>query len=137
MASRLLTDLHPKFEPLVNGFLNDCVAAGITILVTCTYRSGEEQNELYAQGRTKPGRIITNARSGQSKHNYTVDGKPAALAVDIVPMVAGKPVWGTQGEDLALWQQVGKIGEARGMGWAGNWKSFKEFPHFEWKGANP
>ena len=137
MASRLISDLHPKFQPLVNGFLNDCTVAGITLLVTCTYRSGDEQNELYAQGRTKPGKIVTNARAGQSKHNFTVDDKPASLAIDIVPMVNGKPVWNTTGEDLVIWERVGKLGEARGMEWGGSWLKLKDWPHFQWKGNPP
>lgn len=125
-------------QPLANKFLNDCSTAGISLLVTCTYRSGAEQNALYAQGRTSPGKIVTNARAGQSKHNNLLAGKPAALALDIVPMRDGKPVWGTTGDDLLLWQRVGAIGEAAGMEWAGRWQGkLVEFPHFQWKGAAP
>lgn len=39
-------------------------------ILTCTHRSNEEQNDLYAQGRTKPGKIVTNAKAGQSPHNF-------------------------------------------------------------------
>ena len=131
MASRKLSDLHPDVQPLAQQFLDKCAAQNIDILVTCTYRSGEEQDELYAKGRTAAGSIVTNAKAGQSKHNFNISGQPASLAFDVVPLRNGKPVWGTKGEDLVLWLRVGGIGESVGMEWAGRWKRFKEFPHFE------
>lgn len=146
MASRSLSDLHPELVRTARRFLDECKAAGIDILVTCTYRSNEEQAELYAQGRTKPGRKVTNAKPGQSRHNFTIDGTPASKAFDVVPLRQGKPVWGTSGngidsdptdddkDDLELWQRVGAIGEALGLDWAGNWKTFREFPHFQMRG---
>ena len=131
MSSRKLTDLHPLMRPLVERFLRSCVKEGIDLIVTCTYRSDEEQARLYAIGRTKPGRRVTNAKPGQSMHNFRFNGKPASLAVDVVPLRAGNPVWGTTGADLALWQKVGKLGEAAGLEWAGRWTKFREFPHFQ------
>ena len=118
-------------QPLAQKFLDKCAAENIDILVTCTYRSPKEQNALYAQGRTKPGRIVTNAKAGQSNHNHEIAGFPASLAFDVVPLRGGKPVWGTQGSDLDLWQRIGEIGESVGLEWAGRWRRFKEFPHFE------
>ena len=119
--SRLLNDLAPAVRPLVDKFLDDCAAAEIDVLVTCTLRSVEEQQALYAQGRTTPGPIVTDAKPGQSAHNF-------GLAVDIVPIVNGKPDW--QGAD-PVWQDVGEIGEAAGLEWAGRWTTFKELPHFQ------
>lgn len=129
--SRRVEDLHPLMRPLVERFLRLCVKEGVDLIVTCTYRSDEEQARLYAIGRTKPGRRVTNAKPGQSMHNFRFNGKPASLAVDVVPLRAGKPVWGTTGADLALWQNVGKLGEAAGLEWAGRWTRFREFPHFQ------
>lgn len=131
MSSRKLTDLHPQMQPMVTRFLANARAAGIDLLVTCTYRSNEEQAALYAIGRTKPGRIVTNAKPGRSTHNNTLNGKPAALAVDVVPLRGGKPVWGTAGADGALWRQVGELGEKVGLEWAGRWTTFREYPHFQ------
>lgn len=85
MPSRKLEDLHPTLQPIVGKFLERCEAAGLNILITCTYRSSAEQDALYAQGRTKPGAKVTHARGGQSRHNDTLDGKPASTAFDIVP----------------------------------------------------
>jgi len=52
-----------------------------------------------------------------------------------VPLRAGKPVWGTSGEDGKLWQKVGEIGKSCGLEWAGDWKVFKEYPHFQYTGG--
>lgn len=128
MPSRKLEDLAPDVREKAEAFVAKCDAAGIDLLVTCTWRSDAEQAELYAQGRTKPGRIVTNAQPGQSKHN----GKQGeARALDVVPLKNGKPVWGTTGEDGVLWERVGVIGESCGLSWAGRWKRMREFPHFE------
>lgn len=146
MASRNITDLHPQLQPLATKFLSRCDAAGLDVMLTCTYRSNAEQAALYAQGRNKPGAIVTRAKPGQSKHNHTENGKPAALAFDVVPLRHGKPVWGTAGngidtdptdddkDDLELWQRVGAIGEGLGLNWYGRpGAPFREFPHFELK----
>ena len=126
--SRILSDLHPAMQPLAAEFLNNCKAAGIDLLVTCTWRSAAEQDALYAQGRTTPGAIVTRAKAGQSKHNHTLAGRPASLALDVVPLRLGKPVWAASD---AIWQDVGRIGKACGLEWAGEWKRMREFPHFQ------
>lgn len=134
MASRDLKDLHQQMRILAESFLSECEKSGITVLIYCTFRSSEEQDDLYAQGRTKQGKIVTNARGGQSKHNHTVNGRPASLAFDCVPLRNGKPVWSKNtDEDLQLWQKVGILGKSVGLEWAGDWKRFKEFPHFQGK----
>jgi len=113
----------------------------IDLIITCTYRSQAEQDELYAQGRTKPGRIVTWTRS--SLHSATLaDGRPGSQAFDVVPLRYGKPVWGTSGngldddptddetDDLELWERVGTIGMSVGLEWGGNWRQ-KDRPHFQ------
>ena len=122
--SRKIEDLHPKVAEMCRKFIAECDKQGIDVLITSTYRDGASQNDLYAQGRTKPGRIVTNARAGQSWHNWR-------CAFDVVPLRSGKPVWGTLGKDLELWTKVGEIGESVGLEWAGRWKRFREFPHFQ------
>lgn len=132
MASRSLFDLAERLRPLANQFLLACEAEGIEILVTCTYRSKEEQAALYAKGRTIPGPRVTNAKPGESRHNKVdSDGQPAAEAFDVVPLVHGKAVWSTEGDDGKLWEEIGAIGESLGLEWAGHWTHFKEFPHFQ------
>lgn len=131
MSSRKIEDLHPSLQPICREFLKRAEDQGIDVLITCTYRSGEEQNKLYEQGRTTPGSIVTNARAGQSAHNFAEGGRPAAKAFDVVPMEHGKPVW-----DIGspLWRQLGDIGVELGLKWYGlPGSKFREFPHFEMK----
>jgi peptidoglycan LD-endopeptidase CwlK len=125
--SRNLDDLNPAVRPLVDSALSIWAAAGIDILVTCTLRTNEEQAALYAQGRTAPGRIVTRAQAGQSAHNY-------GLAIDIVPMINGKPDWDG---GHPIWESVGKLGQSAGLEWAGAPSyPFHELAHFQlpnWK----
>lgn len=127
--SRKLEDLHPKVRSMAIELEKRVEAElGVDLIFTSTYRDNDSQNELYAQGRTKPGKKVTNAKGGQSYHNYRI-------AFDVVPVRHGKPVWGTSGEDGELWKRIGAIGVSIGLEWAGNWKTFKEFPHFQYTGG--
>lgn len=126
--SRKVEDLHPQVAALCQALVQRCDDAGIDLLITSTYRDLEAQAALYAQGRTTPGPRVTNAQAGKSFHNWRV-------AFDLVPLRLGKPVWGTEGKDGALWQQIGQIGEALGLEWAGRWQRFKEYPHFQYTGG--
>jgi peptidoglycan L-alanyl-D-glutamate endopeptidase CwlK len=123
--SRQLDDLLPVVEKKIRALIDACAAEGIDLLVTSTFRDQESQNELYAQGRTKPGKIVTNAKGGESFHNFQ-------CAVDVVPLRNGKPVWSTSGEDGKLWNRIGEIGESVGLEWAGRWRTFREFAHFQY-----
>ncbi len=126
-ASRELSDLLPTVEKAARAALVECAAAGLNPLITCTYRSGEEQNRLYAIGRTVPGKKVTNARAGQSSHQWRV-------ALDLVPMVNGKPEWTGKHSD---WNAIAKIFIKHGFEWAGNWKRFRELPHFQMTKGHP
>ena len=130
MASKSVLDCDPRLQKLIIAFLNECKKHGLEVLIYCTYRSDEEQNAAYALGRTIPGKKITNAKGGQSKHNATVNGKPASLAFDAVPTLYGKPMWTND----AMIDKMGLIGESVGLEWAGRWVSFKERVHFQLKG---
>lgn len=126
--SRDLNHLRKDVKEKAELLFKKASAIGIDLLVTCTYRSNEEQAALYAIGRTAKGRVVTNALPGESKHNNMEGGEPASLAFDVVPLVAGKPMWDASNP---VWQVVGGLGESVGLKWAGRWKRFKEFPHFE------
>ena len=123
--SRKIEDLLPIVQDRVRAFIFKCTTAKIDILITSTYRDNESQSALYAQGRTQPGKIVTNAKAGESWHNYR-------CAVDVVPIVNGKPCWDTK---HPVWQEVGRLGKEAGLEWAGDWKKFKEFPHFQYTGG--
>lgn len=122
--SRDLNELNPKVKVKVEAFIASCKKAGIDVLITSTYRDGESQNALYAQGRTKAGKIVTNAKAGDSWHNWR-------CAVDFVPIVNGKAAW----NDTALFTKCGEIAESCGLEWAGRWKRFKELAHLQYTGG--
>ena len=123
--SRNLDDLLPNVKTRVESFIKACQIAGIDILVTSTFRDNASQDALYAQGRTTAGKIVTNARGGDSFHNHR-------CAVDIVPLVNGKPDWDGS---HPIWAQIGAIGQECGLEWAGSWKTFKELAHFQYTGG--
>lgn len=130
ISSRNLDDLLPQVHTKATTLVNACKAAGIDLRVTCTYRDFEEQARLYSIGRTVPGlgvtaahpmgRTVTNAPAGKSWHNWR-------RAFDVVPMKGGECVW----NDSVLWAKVGKLAKIAGLEWAGEWKSFPEFPHMQ------
>ena len=127
--SRRLEDLVPAVQQRAQALVKAAKDAGIDLLITSTYRSNDEQAALYAQGRTKPGAIVTNARPGDSYHNWR-------CALDVVPLRNGKPVWGTSGPDGDLWRKIGEMGEAVGLEWAGRWTGkLREMAHFQYTGG--
>jgi peptidoglycan L-alanyl-D-glutamate endopeptidase CwlK len=136
MSSRNVADLDIAVRAAYLHFDELMKAAGIDYLITCTYRSTQEQTNLYAQGRTMPGNIVTNAQAGQSAHNGLKNAAPNAYAFDIVILRNGKAVWNTSDPH---WKIAGECGEKAGLEWAGNWQHFVEFPHFQlpnWKDIN-
>lgn len=122
--SRKLEDLNPKVRVLCEKFIEKCKSQNIDVLITSTYRDGASQDALYAQGRTTAGKIVTNARAGQSYHNWRV-------AFDFVPIVHGKAQW----SDVATFTKCGEIAESVGLEWAGRWKKFKELAHCQYTGG--
>jgi peptidoglycan L-alanyl-D-glutamate endopeptidase CwlK len=123
--SRSLDDLIPPAKERVERFLSLCKDNDIDLLVTSTYRDNESQQALYEQGRTTAGKVVTNAKAGDSWHNWR-------CAVDVVPIVNGKPNW----DGLhPVWDQIGKLGEQAGLEWAGRWRTFKELAHFQYTGG--
>lgn len=118
--SRHLEDLHPLVEDKARDWLSICKAKGYDVLITCTLRTNGEQDALYAKGRTAPGTIITNAKGGQSYHNY-------GLALDFCPIVNGKCAW----ERYDLFKEIASIAKSIGFSWGGDWKTFVDQPHLQ------
>lgn len=129
--------LHPKIrEKVKNAYLECCeTLTGKAILrFAYTLRTFKEQDDLYALGRTKSGKIVTNAKGGQSYHNY-------GLAWDIVLLldknndgVFETASWETNvdfdGDGKSDWQEVVQIFKRIGAEWGGDWK-FSDKPHFQ------
>jgi len=117
-----IATLHPKLRPKVAQFLRACEAQDNDILITCGMRTVQQQNELYAQGRTKPGKKVTWVRGGGSYHNY-------GLAFDIVPLDAmNKAEWDPNNPE---WLKAAVIAEQLGFEWGGRWKKNRDLPHFQ------
>lgn len=121
MASRDLKELQLPAQDAFRAWLADCKEEGIDVLVYCTYRDAAEQDELYKQGRTVVGKIVTNAKGGESLHQYRV-------AIDCVPMANGKPQW----DDVHTYYKMGQLAKKHGIEWAGDWVKFKETAHFQY-----
>lgn len=128
-ASRL-SGLHPALLAAVNALIQRSYTRGVPIVITAGMRSFAEQNALYAQGRTKKGNIVTNARGGSSYHNY-------GLAVDFALLLPdGQNVsWDTKrdgdGDKLADWQEVVQEAKQLGLEWGGDWTSFPDYSHLQ------
>lgn len=71
-SEKVIANLLPHVQPYARALVKKAAQHGITIKVIGGLRTYEEQNELFAQGRTKPGRIVTNARGGFSNHNFGI-----------------------------------------------------------------
>ncbi|MDE5525676.1 M15 family metallopeptidase [Elizabethkingia meningoseptica] len=127
--------LHPKVRPEVTKIINECNArltGRAQVRIAQGLRTNQEQAALYAQGRTTPGKIVTNAKPGQSIHNY-------GLAVDIVLIIDGKEAsWDTKkdwdGDGIADWYECVQVFKTNGWDWGGDWRTFKDLPHFEKRG---
>ena len=118
ITSTRILKLDVRIRKPVQDFINDAYNQGIKLRITQGFRSFEEQNQLYAQGRTKPGSKVTNAKGGQSYHNY-------GLAVDVAPLENGEINWNGD------WNRIGKTGIQHGFEWGGNFKSIIDKPHFQ------
>lgn len=113
--------LNKKVQPLARRLIEEATDQGIHVKVISGHRTYEEQNELYAQGRTKPGPIVTKAKGGHSNHNF-------ATAFDVGIFSADGKKYIDESPD---YDRVGKIGEALGLEWGGSWK-FYDAPHFQY-----
>ena len=118
--SNKIEDLCEQMIPFARAFVQRMNDLGIPFVITETLRTLDRQKQLYAQGRTTPGQIVTWTM--QSKH---LQGK----AFDICIMKDGKMDWNTGNPD---WQHAGEIGEGVGLEWGGRWKH-PDYPHFQLK----
>lgn len=162
MASKRLEDLCPEMQDKAQQIIQICADNGVELLIYCTLRSLEEQAGLYMSSRTpqeiaakqqrlrnlgfgfiadifdnvtppkgKIGKHVTNAGPGESFHNY-------AEAFDAVPLVHGKAQWEDPDPTVDEWGIYGQAVRDVGCNWAGDWRSFKEFPHAQLRtGGNP
>ncbi len=130
--------LHPKVRDEIKQLIEKAESkfpTTIAIRIVQGLRTIEEQNALYAQGRTTPGDIVTRARGGSSYHNY-------GLAIDFAILYDkdNNGTYETLSWDLLKdfdrdgesdWKEVVNVFVAAGYTWGGNWVTMKDNPHFE------
>lgn len=129
--------LHPNIRNEVFKIIEACdnaLTGKAKVRITQGLRTFQEQDALYAKGRTASGKKVTNAKAGQSVHNY-------GFAVDICLIINNKVAsWNTvkdwDNDTIADWYECVKIFAKYGWEWGGSWKKFKDLPHFEKKGFN-
>lgn len=122
-----INKLHPSVRHEVKVIVQECntVLNGRSkVRIAQGYRSFAEQDALYAK-RPK----VTNAKGGQSIHNY-------GFAVDIVLIIDGKEAsWDVKtdwdGDKVSDWMECVNVFKKHGWNWGGDWKSFKDMPHFD------
>lgn len=133
-----INTLHPKIrEKALEDYLtiNTILPKGIRLRFSEAYRSKKHQQDLYDKGRSKPGKIVTNAKPGQSIHEY-------GLAFDIVLLYDrdGNGTYESASWDekkdfdkngQADWTSVVLFFKSRGWSWGGDFKSIYDSPHFE------
>jgi len=119
-SSTALSSLDPYVAFLASEFLRLCSANHLEVLVTAAFRSWDESDRLYALGRTEPGSIVTNARAGDSYHNW-------GLAFDAAPFENN-----LISNDQTQFNLMGHLGEKVGLEWGGRFKSIVDLPHFQY-----
>lgn len=132
-ASRqAIQSLDASIQDLAQALIERAAQEGIPLVLVSGHRSDEEQDALYAQGRSsapgeKPKAVVTGARGGSSWHNY-------GFAFDVAIVKGNQPTWPP---NLELWGRVGAIGEELGLGWGA--KVVKppntDLGHFQWTGG--
>lgn len=125
-SQRRLDKVHPGLATRIQALLDALTQHGLQIEVVQGLRTFAEQDILFAQGRTRPGPIVTRARGGQSNHNY-------GLAVDLVPFNGGQPNWNAP---LGVWTTIGTEAEKLGLEWGGDWRKFVDKPHVQLPGLS-
>ncbi|PTY02746.1 peptidase M15 [Verrucomicrobia bacterium LW23] len=116
-----LKTLLPAAQVKAREWLRRCLDAGINLKIICGTRTWEEQEALYEQGRSKPGKVVTNARAGYSYHNFGIAWDFVVFSSDFTVALWNSP-------DMA---RAGRIAEAMGLEWGGSWKGFVDTPHVQ------
>ncbi len=122
-SEKNIATLLPQVQPMARALVQKAAAAGITIRILSCLRTYAEQDALYAQGRTAPGDVVTNARGGYSNHNF-------GIAFD-VGVFEGNRYLG----DSPKYKAVGALGMDLGLEWGGNWKTIVDQPHYQLRPA--
>ncbi|HMM59451.1 MAG TPA: M15 family metallopeptidase [Candidatus Rifleibacterium sp.] len=117
-----LDTLEPGFRETTAHLLQAATTAtGYQWVIISGRRTMAEQKEIYAQGRTKPGKVVTNAAPGSSAHNF-------GLAADVAPLRNGKIWWGAPRE---VWRQMADLAQGMGLVAGFYFTTIFDAPHIE------
>lgn len=124
-----ITGLHPVVAESEKLLVRKTARRGIEIVITHGFRSNEEQDALFNQGRSIAGNIVTNAQGGESYHNY-------GLAIDFALRTPeGDVVWDMERDDNGNgqvdWMEVVELAKELGFTWGGDWANFPDYPHLQ------
>ena len=126
-----LKGIHPDLVKVMKTAITDCP---VDFTITNGVRTLQQQKDLYAQGRTKPGSKVTNADGVKSKSNHQVKADGYGYAVDLYPYVKGSVDLNDKGDNLKV-IAAHILATAKCLGikvtWGGNFKSLVDKPHFE------
>ena len=122
-SEKVISTLLPEVQPIARALVQKAALGGIRIKIISGFRTYAEQDALYAQGRTAPGDVVTNARAGYSNHNF-------GIAFDVAVFEGN-----TYLEESPKYKAVGVIGMDLGLEWGGNWKTLVDQPHFQLRPA--
>lgn len=124
MADRRIDKLHPDLQAAIGRIMAILEGLGHPMLLTDGYRTAKEQADLYAIGRSKPGKVVTH-KNGTTNPSIHQSGK----AADLTFLHDGKPCWC----DQHPWQLYGELAKVLGLTWGGSWKGLVDKPHIELK----
>jgi len=119
-TSNSINSLDPYVRQLANKFLYLTKTNNLDVRITTAFRSWNDSDKLYAQGRTMPGNKVSNARGGGSFHNW-------GLAFDAAPFENG-----VMSKDIEKYKTMGRLGEQVGLEWGGSFKDLVDYPHFQY-----
>lgn len=116
-----LEKLHPWLDYKLSLLLKNCSKKGIYLIITEGFRTKEYQDELYAKGRTKPGKVVTNAK-GSTYSSQHMWGVAFDIAINDTKLLY----------DAKTIKKVAKIAKSSkvGLAWGGDWKTIVDTPHF-------
>ena len=123
-SERVISTLHARLRDKARQLVQSAATKGIKIKIISGLRTYDEQNALYAQGRTSSGKIVTNARGGYSNHNFGVAFDIGVFSAD------GKYL-----DESPSYKTVGQLGKSLGFEWGGDWSSIQDQPHFQLRPA--
>lgn len=130
-----LEGVHPELVEKVTRILQAMELLGFPMMVTEGLRSEQRQQQLYAQGRTIPGKIVTHldGKVRKSNHQAKPDGYghavDCAFLVDIDGDGPDDPSWA----ERHPWALFGAMAKSQGLIWGGDWKTLRDRPHVEMK----